>query len=121
LALQRWLGLLPKLGSGLAASDYYCFNRRQENLTLAKTMNYRLVATMDSQSRHLRLAVEHPGPQFVFFVIERDESDIIKQVLETGTADTVEQALGKVEEVAKEYLSRDGEQATVPFWILEDA
>ena len=86
-----------------------------------RKMNYRLVAKMDSQSRHLRLAVVHPGPEFVFLVIERDESDIIKQVLETGTADTIEQALGKAEEVAKEYLSRDGEQATVPFWVLEDA
>jgi hypothetical protein len=84
-------------------------------------MKYRFVATMDSQSRHLCLAVEHPGPKFVFLVIEKDESDIIKQVLETGTADTVEQALGKAEEVAKEYLSRDGEQPTVPFWVLEDA
>jgi hypothetical protein len=91
------------------------------NYRLVATMNFRLVAKMDSQSRHLRLAVENPGPKFVFFVIEKDETDIIRQVLETGTADTVEQALGKAEEVAKKYLSRDGEQPTVPFWILEDS
>jgi hypothetical protein len=84
-------------------------------------MNYRLVATMDSQSGHVRLAVEHPGPKFAFCVIERDTTDAsVKQVVATGAADRLEEAVSKAENLAQEYLSRGGEKVTVPFWIVEE-
>src|SRR5260370_20719978 len=114
------MGILPKRGSGLVAGDYYGANRRQENWTLP-AMSYRLVATMDSRSRHLRLAVEHTGPTFIFFVSERDTTDAsVKQVVATGTADRLEEAVSKAENSAQEYLSRHGEKVTVPFWIVEE-